>query len=99
MCHRSLSTSSGDTANVITSEAERSKPNDTLVSSMGEQARTGDRGVEGPFQGGAGEDLSLIPLLAIDHVEVLTDAPPLNMDGCNCRRHHIILKHDIMAAL
>jgi iron complex outermembrane receptor protein len=71
-----FSTMSGDTANLITYARLRGlSPNDTLVLVDGKRRHgTADLVVDGgPFQGGAGADLSLIPLAAIDHVEVLTD--------------------------
>ena len=71
-----FSTMSGDTANLLAYARLRGvSPNDTLVLVDGKRRHgTADLVVDGgPFQGGAGADLSLIPLSAIDHVEVLTD--------------------------
>lgn len=69
-------TLNGDTANLLSYARLRGlSPNDTLVLVDGKRRHgTADLVVDGgPFQGAAGADLSLIPLLAIDHVEVLTD--------------------------
>jgi iron complex outermembrane receptor protein len=71
-----FSTMSGDTANLLSYIRLRGvSPNDTLVLVDGKRRHgTADLVVDGgPFQGGAGADLSLIPVSAIDHVEVLTD--------------------------
>src|SRR5215471_9995927 len=70
------STLSGDTANWLSYVRLRNQsPNNTLVLLDGKRRHgTADFIVDGgPFQGAAGADLSLIPLQAVDHVEVLTD--------------------------
>lgn len=67
----------GDTANLTLSAALRGiSPNDTLVLVNGKRRHgTGNLAVDGgsPYQGSATTDLSLIPVDAIDHVEVLQD--------------------------
>jgi len=70
------STLGGDTANWLSYGRLRGlSPNNTLVLVEGKRRHgTADLVVDsGPFQGAAGADLNLIPLLAIDHVQVLTD--------------------------
>jgi iron complex outermembrane receptor protein len=70
------STLAGDTASWLSYGRLRGlSPNNTLVLLGGKRRHgTADLVVDGgPFQGAAGADLNLIPLLAIDHVEVLTD--------------------------
>jgi iron complex outermembrane receptor protein len=66
----------GDTANLTLSARLRGiSPNDTLVLVNGKRRHpTGNLHVlGGPYQGAATADLSLIPVDAIDHVEVLQD--------------------------
>ena len=66
----------GDTANLTLSARLRGlSPNDTLVLVNGKRRHpTGNLHVlGGPYQGAATADLSLIPIDAIDHVEVLQD--------------------------
>ncbi|MGZ6049983.1 MAG: TonB-dependent receptor plug domain-containing protein, partial [Phenylobacterium sp.] len=66
----------GDTANLTLSARLRGiNPNDTLVLVNGKRRHpTGNLHVPGgPYQGAATADLSLIPVDAIDHVEVLQD--------------------------
>ncbi|HEX7761238.1 MAG TPA: TonB-dependent receptor [Caulobacteraceae bacterium] len=66
----------GDTANLTLSARLRGvSPNDTLVLVNGKRRHiTGNLHVlGGPYQGAATADLSLIPVAAIDHVEVLQD--------------------------
>src|SRR6202008_908917 len=66
----------GDTANLPLSARLRGlSPNDTLVLVNGKRRHpTGNLHVlGGPYQGAATADLSLIPVDAIDHVEVLQD--------------------------
>jgi len=66
----------GDTANLTLSARLRGlSPNDTLVLINGKRRHpTGNLHVlGGPYQGAATADLSLIPVDAIDHVEVLQD--------------------------
>jgi iron complex outermembrane receptor protein len=66
----------GDTGNLTLSAALRGlNPNDTLVLVNGKRRHgTGNLHVlGGPYQGAATADISLIPVGAIDHVEVLTD--------------------------
>ena len=67
----------GDTAQLTLSAALRGiNPNDTLVLVNGKRRHsTANLAVLGgsPFSGSATTDLSLIPLGAIDHIEVLTD--------------------------
>jgi iron complex outermembrane recepter protein len=70
------SSMSGDTGNLMSYVRLRGlSPNDTLVLINGKRRHgTANLVVDGrPFQGAAGADLSLIPLAAIDHIEVLTD--------------------------
>jgi iron complex outermembrane receptor protein len=71
--------------------------NDTLVLVDGKRRHgTASMVVDGgPYQGAAGADLSLIPLAAIDHVEVLTDgaAAQYGTDAI-AGVINIILKHD-----
>jgi iron complex outermembrane receptor protein len=70
------STLSGDTANLMSYARLRGlSSNDTLVLIDGKRRHgTANLVVDGQsFQGAAGADLSLIPLAAIDHLEVLTD--------------------------
>jgi|HubBroStandDraft_5_1064220.scaffolds.fasta_scaffold10093_2 iron complex outermembrane receptor protein len=70
------SSMSGDTGNLMSYVRLRGlSPNDTLVLINGKRRHgTANLVVDGrPFQGAAGADLSLIPLEAIDHIEVLTD--------------------------
>jgi iron complex outermembrane receptor protein len=77
-------------------------PNDTLVLIDGKRRHgTADLVVDrGPFQGAAGADLSLIPLAAIDHVEVLTDgaAAQYGTDAI-AGVINIILKHNSQGGL
>jgi iron complex outermembrane recepter protein len=66
----------GDTANLTLSARLRGiSPNDTLVLIDGKRRHpTGNLHVlGGPYQGAATADLSLIPVDAIDHIEVLQD--------------------------
>ena len=66
----------GDTGNLTLSAALRGlNPNDTLVLVNGKRRHpTGNLHVlGGPYQGAATADLSLIPVGAIDHIEVLQD--------------------------
>jgi iron complex outermembrane receptor protein len=66
----------GDTGNLTLSARLRGlSPNDTLVLVNGKRRHpTGNLHVlGGPYQGAATADLSLIPIDAIDHVEVLQD--------------------------
>jgi iron complex outermembrane receptor protein len=66
----------GDTANLTLSARLRGlSPNDTLVLVNGKRRHpTGNLHVlGGPYQGAATADLSLIPVDAIDHIEVLQD--------------------------
>ena len=66
----------GDTGNLTLAAALRGlNPNDTLVLVNGKRRHpTGNLHVlGGPYQGAATADLSLIPVGAIDHIEVLQD--------------------------
>ncbi|MEO8115038.1 MAG: TonB-dependent receptor plug domain-containing protein, partial [Phenylobacterium sp.] len=66
----------GDTGSLTLSAALRGlNPNDTLVLVNGKRRHTTANlhVLGGPYQGAATADLSLIPVSAIDHVEVLQD--------------------------
>jgi iron complex outermembrane receptor protein len=66
----------GDTGNLTLAAALRGlNPNDTLVLVNGKRRHTtGNLHVlGGPYQGAATADLSLIPVAAIDHIEILQD--------------------------
>jgi iron complex outermembrane recepter protein len=66
----------GDQANqTLQAKLRGLSPNDVLVLVNGKRRHT-TANLEvlgGPYQGGAGVDLNLIPVDAIDHIEVLTD--------------------------
>ncbi|MDR3507942.1 MAG: TonB-dependent receptor [Caulobacteraceae bacterium] len=66
----------GDTANLTLSAKLRGiSPNDTLVLVDGKRRHTSGNlhVLGGPYQGAATADIGLIPVAAIDHVEVLLD--------------------------
>jgi iron complex outermembrane receptor protein len=97
------STLSGDTANLMFYARLRGlSSNDTLVLIDGKRRHgTANLAVDGtPFQGAVGADLSLIPLAAIDHVEVLTDqaAAQYGTDAI-AGVINIILKHNDQGGL
>jgi iron complex outermembrane recepter protein len=90
--------SNGDVAALFSYARLRGlSPNDTLVLVDGKRRHgTANLVVDpGQYQGGAGADLSLIPLAAIDHIEVLTDgaAAQYGTDAI-AGVINIILKHD-----
>ncbi|HZZ34721.1 MAG TPA: TonB-dependent receptor [Caulobacteraceae bacterium] len=88
----------GDTANLtLTARLRGVSPNDTLVLVNGKRRHpTANLHVlGGPYQGAATADLDLIPVAAIDHVEILQDgaAAQYGTDAI-AGVVNIILKHD-----